>query len=60
MLMNGVRVGDGAVVRNAILDKNVVVPPGAQIGVDLEADRARGFLVEDGLTVLGKDQAFPA
>ena len=59
VLMNGVTVGAGAVVRNAILDKNVVVPPGAEIGVDAEADRARGFLVEDGLTVLGKDQVFP-
>ena len=60
VLMNGVQVGAGAVVRNAILDKNVIVPPGAQIGVDLDADRARGFLVEDGLTVLGKDHVFPA
>jgi glucose-1-phosphate adenylyltransferase len=59
VLMSGVRVGAGAVVRNAILDKNVIVPPGAQIGVDHDADRANGFLVEDGLTVLGKDQAFP-
>jgi glucose-1-phosphate adenylyltransferase len=59
VLMNGVRVGPGAVVRNAILDKNVIVPPGAQIGVDAEADRAHGFVVEDGLTVLGKDQRFP-
>ena len=58
VLMNGVRVGDGAVVRNAILDKNVVVPPGAEIGVDPVADEKRGFLVEDGLTVLGKDQHF--
>lgn len=58
VLMNDVRIGAGAVVRNAILDKNVVVPPGARIGVDLEEDRARGFFVEDGLTVLGKDQAF--
>ena len=58
--MNGVRVGAGAIVRNAILDKNVVVPPGAQLGVDPEADLARGFAVEDGLTMLGKDQPFPS
>ncbi|MGI8522190.1 MAG: glucose-1-phosphate adenylyltransferase [Nocardioides sp.] len=60
VLLNGVRVGAGAVVRNAILDKEVVVPDGVQIGVDLEHDRARGFVVEDGLTVLGKGQAVPA
>src|SRR6478736_10153519 len=60
VLMNGVQIGEGAVVRNAILDKNVVIPPGARVGVDLEEDRARGFVVEDGLTVLGKDQAFPS
>jgi glucose-1-phosphate adenylyltransferase len=60
VLMNGVRVGAGAIVRNAIVDKNVVIPPGAQVGVDLAADQARGFVVEDGLTVLGKDQPFPA
>jgi glucose-1-phosphate adenylyltransferase len=60
VLMNGVKVGAGAVVRNAILDKNVIVPPSAQIGVDHEADVANGFVVEEGLTVLGKDQAFPA
>ena len=57
--MNGVRVGEGAVVRNAILDKNVVVPPGAEVGVDPVADEKRGFVVEDGLTVLGKDQQLP-
>lgn len=60
VLMNGVSVGAGAVVRNAILDKHVIVPPGAQVGVDPDADRARGFVVEDGLTVLGKDQPFPS
>jgi glucose-1-phosphate adenylyltransferase len=59
VLMNGVRIGEGAVVRNAILDKNVVVPPGAEIGVDPVADEKRGFIVEDGLTVLGKDQQLP-
>jgi glucose-1-phosphate adenylyltransferase len=59
ILLNGVRVGAGAVVRNAILDKNVVIPAGAEIGVDPEADRARGFIVDEGLTVLGKGQPFP-
>jgi glucose-1-phosphate adenylyltransferase len=60
VLLNGVLVGAGAVVRNAILDKGVVVPPGARIGVDPEEDRARGLGVQDGLTVMGKDQPFPA
>lgn len=58
VLLNGVQVGAGAVVRNAILDKNVIVPDGAQIGVDHAADLARGFMVEDGLTILGKDQPY--
>ena len=59
VLMDGVHVGEGAVVRNAIIDKGVVVPPGVQIGVDQEADRARGFVVDEGLTVLAKQQPVP-
>jgi glucose-1-phosphate adenylyltransferase len=59
VLLNHVRVGRGAVVRRAIIDKNVVVPAGLRVGVDPEEDLARGFVVEDGLTVIGKDQAFP-
>jgi glucose-1-phosphate adenylyltransferase len=59
VLMDSVLVAEGAVVRNAILDKAVFVPPGAEIGVDPELDRKRGFMVEDGLTVLGKGQKLP-
>jgi glucose-1-phosphate adenylyltransferase len=58
ILLNGVIVGEGAVVKNAIVDKNVIIPPGAELGVDPEADAARGFQVEDGLTILGKFQPF--
>jgi glucose-1-phosphate adenylyltransferase len=48
-------IGRNAVVHRAILDKNVVVPDGATIGVDSEADEARGFSVsEGGITVVGK------
>lgn len=60
VLLNGVEIGAGAVVRNAILDKNIVVPPGAEIGVDPAADEERGFIVQDGLTVLSKNQVVPA
>ena len=34
-------------------------PPGARIGVDHEEDRARGFVVDEGLTVLAKQQKVP-
>lgn len=48
-------IGAGAVVNRAILDKDVVIAPGAQVGVDREADEARGFTVtESGITVVGK------
>lgn len=48
-------IGRDAVVHRAILDKNVVVHDGAQVGVDPEADQARGFAVsEGGITVVGK------
>jgi glucose-1-phosphate adenylyltransferase len=57
VLHNSVTVGEGAIVRRAILDKQVFVPPGAQIGVDHDADRARGYTVSDeGIVVLGKAQ----
>ncbi|ABD11043.1 glucose-1-phosphate adenylyltransferase [Frankia sp. CcI156] len=55
VLMDNVLVGRGAVVRDAILDKNVHVPAGAQVGVDKDRDRARGYTVsEQGITVVGK------
>ncbi|WP_213814779.1 glucose-1-phosphate adenylyltransferase [Glaciihabitans sp. dw_435] len=48
-------IGANAVVRRAILDKDVVIDEGATVGVDADADRARGFTVtETGITVVGK------
>lgn len=46
-------IGCHAKVRRAILDKNVRVPAGAQIGYDHDADRARGWHVTDsGIVVI--------
>jgi glucose-1-phosphate adenylyltransferase len=55
VIMDSTVVGRGALIRRAILDKNVVVPDGAHIGVDHDHDRARGFDVSaGGVTVVGK------
>ena len=57
VILHNARIGRRAVVRNAILDKNVVVMEGAAVGVDKEHDRARGFVVSSGgVTVVGKGQ----
>ncbi|WP_322752815.1 glucose-1-phosphate adenylyltransferase [Frankia sp. Cas3] len=55
VILDNTVIGRHAVVLNAILDKNVVVPEGGQVGVDKEHDTARGFTVSpDGVTVVGK------
>ena len=59
VLMNGAQIGRGAVVRRAIIDKNVLVPPGARIGVDPEHDRLRFDVSQKGVVAIGKGQLVP-
>jgi glucose-1-phosphate adenylyltransferase len=55
VIFDRVRVGPNATVRRAILDKDVEIAEGATVGVDHDADRARGFTVtESGIVVVGK------
>jgi glucose-1-phosphate adenylyltransferase len=54
ILLHGVEVHRNAVVKRAILDKNVQIAPGVQIGVDTEADRERFHVSEGGVVVIPK------
>jgi glucose-1-phosphate adenylyltransferase len=54
VLMPSVRIGENAKIRNAILDKNVVVEPGASVGFDIERDRERFTVSPGGIVVIGK------
>ena len=55
VLMDGVQLGRNTVVRRAIIDKDVTLPEGTHVGIDHDADRARGFTVTDsGIVVVGK------
>ena len=54
ILMENVEIGRHCVVRRAIIDKNVTIPPGTQIGVDLDEDRKRFHVTESGIVVIPK------
>jgi glucose-1-phosphate adenylyltransferase len=54
ILMHGVDVGRHAVVRRAIVDKDVRIAEGAQVGVDPAADRERFAVSPSGIVVVGK------
>jgi glucose-1-phosphate adenylyltransferase len=60
ILMQNAEVGRHAVVRRAILDKDVRVAEGAQIGVDPEADRERFTVSASGVVVIPKGQTVEA
>lgn len=52
ILFEDVTVGSHARVRRAIIDKGVTIPPYAEVGIDLDADRERGFTVSSGGVVV--------
>ena len=54
VIMPSVRIGKNTVIRNAIIDKNVVIESGAQVGVDLDRDKERFTISQNGIIVVGK------
>lgn len=60
ILMENVEIGRHCDIRKAIIDKNVTIPPGTKIGVDLDEDRKRFHVTESGIVVIPKGAVVPA
>jgi len=56
ILMPGVRIGRHARIRRAIVDRDVFIPRGAQIGYNAEEDRRRHTVSDGGVVVVTKDE----
>jgi glucose-1-phosphate adenylyltransferase len=55
VILSHTSIGQNAVIHRAILDKHVTVDDDAKVGLDPEADEARGFYIsEGGITVVPK------
>jgi glucose-1-phosphate adenylyltransferase len=54
ILLEGVDVGRNTKIRRAIVDKEVQIPPGTEIGYDLEEDAKRFTVTASGIVVVPK------
>lgn len=55
VLLDGVEVGEGAKLRRCIIDKNVVIPPGFEIGHEAQGDAERFIVSEGGVVAVAKN-----
>jgi glucose-1-phosphate adenylyltransferase len=56
VIMARVEIGRGCRLKRVILDKNVYIPPGTEIGYDSEKDRERYFVTKSGITVIPREE----
>lgn len=59
IIMNNCNIGRHARVRKAIIDKNVNIPEGYEIGFDLEGDKKKFTVTDTGIVVIAKNQVLP-
>ena len=56
--MDNCNIGRHARIRRTIIDKNVVIPEGAEIGFDTETDKKRFTVSDTGIVVIPKNYVF--
>ena len=55
ILLPNVQVGRHCILKKCIIDKNCVIPPGMQIGVDPTADRNHFHVTDSGITLVSRE-----
>lgn len=58
IIFEGVEVGRNVRLRRCIVDKNIRIPAGEEIGYDVEKDRQRFTVTEDDIVVIPKGYVF--
>ncbi|MDY6853266.1 MAG: glucose-1-phosphate adenylyltransferase [Thermodesulfobacteriota bacterium] len=59
ILMEGVDIGRNSKIKRAIIDKGIKIPPGTEIGYDLDTDRERFFVTDSGVVIIAKRMIAP-
>jgi glucose-1-phosphate adenylyltransferase len=52
VILPGVEIGRGAVLRRVVIDRGAHIPPGLKVGVDAEEDRRRFHVSDNGITLI--------
>lgn len=58
IIFDNCNIGRHARIRRAIIDKNVVIPEGAEVGFDIDADKKRFTVSETGIVIIPKNYQF--
>lgn len=58
IIMDNCNIGRHSRIRRAIIDKNVKVPEGTEIGFDIESDKKKFKVTETGIVVIPKNYIF--
>jgi glucose-1-phosphate adenylyltransferase len=59
IIFSGCEIGRGAIIKKAIIDKNVTIEEGASVGVNPDTDRERFSVSDNGITVVAKNTYVP-
>jgi glucose-1-phosphate adenylyltransferase len=56
IIMSRVEIGRGCRLRRLIIDKNVSIPSGTEIGINSDKDRERYFVTDSGIVVIAREE----